>query len=129
MKFMAQTQDVTEQALLLDNTDDVLKRVDEIAAHQAVVLQFPKWTDGRAYSQAVLLRGRLRYSGEIRASGEVLADMLPLLRRCGFDAVQLRADQKIEAAQRALGYFSSHYQTVPPERSAHVEPAVLAAQA
>jgi uncharacterized protein (DUF934 family) len=81
------------------------------------VLQFPKWTDGRAYSQAVLLRGRLRFTGEIRAQGEVLADMLPLLRRCGFNAVQLRADQKLETAQRALGYFDDHYQTTPPERN------------
>jgi uncharacterized protein (DUF934 family) len=82
------------------------------------VLQFPKWTDGRAYSQAVLLRGRLRYAGELRASGEVLADMLPLLRRCGFDAVQMRADQSLATAQRALGFFSTHYQSVPGERLA-----------
>ena len=117
MRFIPAEQAVTDGALLLDNADDVLARADEIGAVTAVVLQFPKWTDGRAYSQAVLLRGRLRFAGEIRASGEVLADMLPLLRRCGFDAVQLRADQKLESAQRALGFFSTHYQTVPPERS------------
>ena len=117
MRFIPAEHAVADGALLLDNTDDVLARADEIGAARAVVLQFPKWTDGRAYSQAVLLRGRLRFAGEIRASGQVLADMLPLLRRCGFDAVQLRADQKLEAAQRALGFFSTHYQTVPPERS------------
>jgi uncharacterized protein (DUF934 family) len=117
MRFIPAGHAVTDGALLLDNTADVLARADEIGAAPAVVLQFPKWTDGRAYSQAVLLRGRLRFAGEVRASGEVLADMLPLLRRCGFDAVQLRADQKLESAQRALGFFSTHYQTVPPERS------------
>ena len=95
----------------------MLARADEIRRHGAVVLHFPRWTDGRAYSQAVLLRGRVRYAGEIVASGEVLADMLPLLRRCGFNTVQLRADQKLETAQRALGYFDTHYQTVPPERA------------
>jgi len=104
-------------ALALGNTADVLARADEVRRHGVVVLHFPKWTDGRAYSQAVLLRGRVRYAGEIVASGEVLADMLPLLRRCGFNAVQLRADQKLETAQRALGYFDTHYQTVPPERA------------
>jgi uncharacterized protein (DUF934 family) len=83
-----------------------------------VVLQFPKWTDGRAYSQAVLLRGRLAYAGTVAASGQVLTDMLPLLRRCGFDAVQLRADQQQGHARRALGYFDAHYQTVPAERRA-----------
>ncbi len=118
MRFLAQTTAAAEGALLLANTEDVLKQADHIRAHRAVVLDFPKWTDGRAYSQAVLLRGRLQYSGEIRASGEVLVDMLPLLQRCGFDAVQLRADQNVESAKRALGFFSAHYQTVPPERVA-----------
>ena len=118
MRFIDIHSAADDGALLLDNTADVLLRATEIQRHSAVVLQFPKWTDGRAYSQAVLLRGRLRYAGEIRASGEVLADMLPLLRRCGFDAVQLRAYQKQESAERALGFFSTHYQTVPPERPA-----------
>ena len=123
MQFIAPAEALPAAALHLDNTADVLTRADEIHAHAAVALHFPKWTDGRAYSQAVLLRARLRSTGEIRATGEVLADMLPLLRRCGFDAVQLRADQKLESAQRALGFFDNHYQTVPPERAASAQPA------
>ena len=118
MQFIAPDQALPEGALLLANDVDVLARAEEIARHEVIALHFPKWTDGRAYSQAVLLRARLRFRGQIRATGEVLADMLPLLRRCGFDAVQLRADQKLETAQRALGYFDNHYQTVPPERAA-----------
>ena len=118
MEFIDAHAPVPNGALLLDNHADVFGRAVEIHQHPAVVLQFPKWTDGRAYSQAVLLRARLRYSGRIVAQGEVLADMLPLLRRCGFDAVQMRADQKLETAHRALGYFDAHYQTVPPERAA-----------
>lgn len=116
MQFIDSQEALPEGALLLDNDCDVLLRADEIGRHTVVVLQFPKWTDGRAYSQAVLLRARLRYTGEIRGTGEVLADMLPLLRRCGFNAVQMRADQRLETAQRALGYFDDFYQTVPPER-------------
>ena len=125
MQFIAPEAVLPEDALVLENSADVLVQAEEIRRHPLVVLQFPKWTDGRAYSQAVLLRGRLRYAGEIRATGEVMADMLPLLRRCGFDAVQMRADQKLETAQRALGYFDSHYQTVPPERSATAGPGAL----
>jgi len=75
-----------------------------------LTLQFPKWVDGRAYSQARLLRSRLRYRGELRATGEVLVDMLPLLHRTGFDAVQLRADQSLESGERALRFFAAHYQ-------------------
>lgn len=117
MQFIPSDQDAHANALVLANTDDVLARADEIRAAQAVVLQFPKWTDGRAYSQAVLLRGRLRYGGELRATGEVLVDMAPLLQRCGFDALQLRADQKLESAQRALGLIPAQYQRVLAERA------------
>ena len=116
MQFIDSQEAAPAGALLLENDANVLALSDEVARHTVVVLHFPKWTDGRAYSQAVLLRARLRFPGQIRATGEVLADMLPLLRRCGFDAVQMRADQKLETAQRALGYFGQHYQTVPPER-------------
>ena len=118
MRFIDSQELPPVGVLVLENHTDVLTLGEELARHAVVVLQFPKWTDGRAYSQAVLLRARLRYTGEIRATGEVLADMLPLLRRCGFDAVQMRADQKLETAQRALGYFDNFYQTVPPERGA-----------
>ena len=97
-------------ALVFDNTTDPLARAADVGAANVIALDFPKWTDGRAYSQAVLLRARLRYTGEIRATGEVLVDMLPLLRRCGFDTAQLKAGQSREAAQRALGYFDDHYQ-------------------
>ena len=81
-----------------------------------VALHFPKWVDGRAYSQAHLLRARYRFAGEIRATGDVLVDMLPLLQRTGFDAVQLRADQSAEAARRALAFFPGHYQGDVAER-------------
>jgi uncharacterized protein (DUF934 family) len=97
-------------ALQLANTDDVLALAAEVQRASVVVLHFPKWTDGRAYSQAVLLRGRLRFGREIHATGDVLVDMLPLLRRCGFDAVQLRADQNAATAIRVLGFMPAHYQ-------------------
>ena len=88
--------------------------VEELAADlprlSLVALQFPKWIDGRAYSQARLLRARYRFKGEIRATGEVRVDMLPLLARTGFDTAVLRSDQSLEAAERALAFFRGHYQ-------------------
>ncbi|WP_088279299.1 DUF934 domain-containing protein [Ideonella sp. A 288] len=96
--------------VLLANTADVAALAADLPRLKLVALQFPKWTDGRAYSQARLLRQRHGYTGEIRAVGDVLVDMLPLLQRCGVDAVKLRADQNLESAQRALGYFVGHYQ-------------------
>lgn len=94
----------------LPNDCDVTEIEADLPQLSLVALQFPKWTDGRAYSQARVLRSRLRYRGEIRALGEVLVDMLPLLHRTGFDAVLLRADQSRASAEQALRRFSAHYQ-------------------
>ncbi len=96
--------------LLLPNDFDVEALEAGLPRLALIALQFPKWTDGRAYTQARLLRARLRYGGQVRASGEVLVDMLPLLQRTGFDAVELRSDQSLDSAQRALRFFAGHYQ-------------------
>ncbi len=117
MQFILNEASLPADALAFDNTADVLAEAPALAGRSAVLLKFPKWTDGRAYSQAVLLRGRLKFGGEIVATGDVLVDMLPLLQRCGFSAVRLRADQNVDSARRALGFFGQHYQTVPPERA------------
>ena len=91
--------------LALANDADVATIAGDLARVASIALEFPKWNDGRAYSQARLLRARYRFAGEIRATGQVLVDMLPLLARCGFDAAELRADQSLEAAERALAFF------------------------
>jgi uncharacterized protein (DUF934 family) len=96
--------------VIVPNTLDVEALHNDLPRWSLLALQFPKWTDGRAYSQARLLRARLRFGGEVRATGEVLVDMLPLLHRSGFDAVLMRADQNLDAAQRALRFFAGHYQ-------------------
>jgi len=96
---------------VLANDVDVETIVAELAGYQSIALVFPKWVDGRAYSQARLLRSRFGFKGEIRATGEVLADMMPLLVRTGFDAAAMRADQSQEVAERALSFFpDGHYQ-------------------
>ena len=96
--------------VILANTVDIETLAADLPRLGLVVLQFPKWVDGRAYTQARLLRARYRFTGEIRATGDVLVDMTPLLARTGFDAAQLRRDQKPEVAERALGFFAGHYQ-------------------
>ena len=85
-------------------------------------LHFPKFTDGRAYSQAFLLRRRLGFTGEIRATGDVLIDQLVQMERTGFDVAVLRADQNIDFAQRQFDRFKGFYQgdavTVQPHFAA-----------
>jgi uncharacterized protein (DUF934 family) len=103
-------------AVAVPNDADVESLESDLPRLALVALHFPKWVDGRAYSQARLLRSRFRFIGEIRATGDVVVDMLPLLARTGFDAVQLRADQSVEAAERTLGAFPGHYQADAIER-------------
>lgn len=102
--------------VVLANTDDVEGLEADLPRLALIVLQFPKWVDGRAYSQARLLRARYRFGGEIRATGDVLVDMMQLLERTGFDAAALRHDQSVEAAERALNFFGGHYQADVHER-------------
>jgi uncharacterized protein (DUF934 family) len=73
-------------------------------------VSFPKFTDGRGFSTARLLRERYRYRGELRAVGDVLRDQLLFLARCGFDAFALRADQDPDAALAAFEDFTEAYQ-------------------
>ena len=77
---------------------------------QRIDLQFPKFTDGRAYSQAFLLRRRLGFQGELRATGDVLIDQLVQMQRSGFDSAVLRADQDVAAAEVQFSRFASFYQ-------------------
>ena len=116
-RYAAETDAVRAQwpanlpvGLKLANDQDVEDIAADLPHASLVVLHFPKWVDGRAYSQARLLRSRYRFSGEVRATGEVLVDMVPLLARTGFDAAVLRHDQSVEAAERALAFFPAHYQ-------------------
>lgn len=114
MKFIPHELDVLSPApaagVTLSNEDDVLTLRPEVHRLDLITLHFPKWTDGRAYSQARLLRSRLRYTGALRATGDVRVDMLPLLRRTGFDEVQLAPGESPEVARRVLRLQPAPYQ-------------------
>lgn len=74
-----------------------------------IEISFPKYTDGRGYSQAQLLRRRLGYCGELRAVGHVLRDQILYMNRSGFDAFETaRAD--LPSVLEAMSEFSSFYQ-------------------
>lgn len=77
---------------------------------ERIELHFPKFTDGRAYSQAVLLRRRYRFTGDIRATGDVLIDQLVHMHRSGFTSAVLAAGVDPAAAQRQFERFGGFYQ-------------------
>ena len=83
---------------------------DELDHFSVVAVEFSKFSDGRGYSTARLLRTRYGYSGELRAIGDVLRDQLFYLHRVGFDAFAVRTDKNIEQALAGLKDFSVAYQ-------------------
>jgi len=74
-----------------------------------ITLHFPKFSDGRAFSQAVILRRR-GFAGDIRAIGDVLIDQLVQMQRCGFSSAVLRADQDAAHGQHLIQHYSGFYQ-------------------
>lgn len=75
-----------------------------------IAVNFPKFSDGRGYSIARLLRERFGYQNELRAIGDVLLDQLQFMKRCGFDSYALREDKDATKAARSLSFFSQGYQ-------------------
>ena len=96
--------------VLVPNTADIEAVYPEIADRPLIVLQFPTFSDGRALSQAVVLRKRLRFNGEMRAVGDVIRDLVFWLGRCGFDSIVPRKDQSLEACRAALNEIQVAYQ-------------------
>jgi uncharacterized protein (DUF934 family) len=102
--------DVSASTLILPNDADPLAYAIEIADASRVELQFPAFTDGRAYSQAYLIRRRLGFEGDLRATGEVLVDQLLQMERTGFSSAVLGDGVSMTEALRQLERFPAFYQ-------------------
>jgi uncharacterized protein (DUF934 family) len=87
--------------------DDLVPYLDRLAA---VALVFPSFRDGRAYSQARLLRERHGYEGELRATGQVLRDQFVFMSRAGFDAFEVKKDADADAFAETMKRYSVFYQ-------------------
>ncbi|WP_321880085.1 DUF934 domain-containing protein [Paraburkholderia bannensis] len=102
--------DAVDAVFALPNDADPLAHALEIAAAARVELHFPAFTDGRAFSQAWLVRRRLGFKGDLRATGEVLADQLLQMERTGFSSAVLQEGVERDEAERQLERFASFYQ-------------------
>ena len=89
------------------DVDDLAPHLDRLAA---VALVFPNFRDGRAYSQARLLRERFSYRGELRATGQVLRDQFVFMLRAGFDAFEVKKVADAEAFALTARRYSVFYQ-------------------
>ena len=97
----------TRAVALANDADALALPLDGV---ERVDLHFPSFTDGRAFSQAFLLRRRRGYQGDIRATGDVLVDQLVQMQRTGFSSAVLREGVDAADAQRQFDRFPAFYQ-------------------
>lgn len=109
--FSADTFTATEaESQRLSIANDADPREADLSGIGVVELHFPKFSDGRAFSQAFLLRRRLGFTGQIRATGDVLIDQLVQMQRSGFSQAVLRADQNLAHGEALLQHYPAFYQ-------------------
>ncbi|MBL6750861.1 MAG: DUF934 domain-containing protein [Nevskia sp.] len=94
----------------LANTDDIALVWADVRERPLIALEWPKFADGRAFTQARLLRTRYGFAGELRAVGDVARDQMFYMRRCGIDSFAPRADQDLDGCLAALTELSDAYQ-------------------
>jgi len=128
MKILASNEyqapsESTGNVLVLANDVNALEvNLDGITQ---VDLHFPNFTDGRAFSQAYLLRRRLKFAGDIRATGDVLIDQLVQMERTGFSSAVLREGVDAADAKRQFERFGGFYQA----DAVHTQPHFVEVQA
>ena len=110
LKFLKAADHAAESAGVLALANDADPREISLEGVTRVDLHFPKFADGRAFSQAFLLRRRLGFTGDIRATGEVLIDQLVQMQRTGFSSAVLREDQDTEHAKKLFQRYAAFYQ-------------------
>lgn len=103
--------------VLVPNTADIEAVYPQIEDRPLIALQFPAFADGRALSQAVVLRKRLRFQRELRAVGDIIRDLVFWLGRCGFDSIVPRKDQNLEGCRAALDELKVAYQAAADEHT------------
>ena len=117
--FVSQSRYLAEKEALRGLNNAIGVRVEpgddvaEIAPHlneiNVIAINFPKYTDGRGYSSARLLRERFGFTGEIRACGNVLVDQVHFMLRCGIDGFEVENPHTIKALEagddKGVGFY------------------------
>jgi uncharacterized protein (DUF934 family) len=138
-RFLADAAEIlqrnTQTGVIWPNNRKVAELAPYLDRLAVVALVFPTFKDGRAYSQARVLRERYGYSGELRATGQILRDQFLFLVRAGFDALDVAKASDVDAFASALKRYTVFYQTAGEGRTwaarlrAAISPAPVASSA
>ncbi|MGK6356947.1 DUF934 domain-containing protein [Sphingomonas sp. DT-207] len=96
-------------AVRIEAGEDARQLIPYLDRLALVEIDFPRFRDGRGYSSARILR-EAGYTGEIRASGDVLVDQMLFMRRCGFDSFAPNAPIDEAVLESALNRYDYVYQ-------------------
>jgi uncharacterized protein (DUF934 family) len=114
LRFLADADELAKRSTPIGVTWPNNKPLSELEPYldkiALVGLVFPTFKDGRAYSQARILRERYRFRGELRATGQVLRDQFLFLLRAGFDSFEVVKDADARAFEEAIRRYSIFYQ-------------------
>jgi uncharacterized protein (DUF934 family) len=121
VRFLADAAEILQRdapvGVIWPNNRKVAELAPYLERLAVVALVFPNFKDGRAYSQARLLRERYGYHGELRATGQILRDQFLFLVRAGFDAFEVAKSGEAEAFAAAIARYSVFYQSAGDERA------------
>jgi len=97
-------------------SDKLPTDIPDLTRLALIAIEFPRFTDGRGYSVARMLRDRYKFTGELRAVGWVLRDNLFYMERCGFTAFELKPGKPLESGLEAFSEFSVTYQAAADDK-------------
>ena len=103
-------------AVRIESGEDVRQLLPFLDRLALIEIDFPAFGDGRGYSSAQILREE-GYEGELRASGDVLVDQLPYMKRCGFDSFAPEKAIDLTVMKRALARYENVYQATTDDRT------------
>ena len=113
-RFLADAAEILQRGAPIGVIWPNNRKVAELAPYldrlAVVALVFPNFKDGRAYSQARLLRERYGYHGELRATGQILRDQFLFQLRSGFDAFEVTKETDVAAFADSVRRYSVFYQ-------------------
>ena len=104
----------------LENHDSVRSIAEHINILSLISLEFPAFSDGRAYSQAQSLRQHLGYDGELRATGNVLIDQYSFMLQCGFDCFEVPNNTDLEQWKTAARIIPATYTPTQAKNYSHI---------
>ena len=107
---MSTAQRTRASGVVINPSDDIQALTDSLETLELIVINFPKYTDGRGYSQARILRTQMGYAGEIRASGDIRSDQLLFMMRAGINTFNFETIQDEGQIQQALTRYETNYQ-------------------